>query len=141
MGDNIDPLKTESPLPPQVSEKRLIVLMAVLVVAGTAAGTIFVGGRAGGGVLLGGIMSFVNFYWQRQSTRALFEIAASGQKPSLLAVRYIARYVAIGLFVGFFYVTNALPVAAVILGLSAFAFSVVVEGMIGIFTSSFKKEF
>jgi len=140
MGDEIDPLTTEVPLPPQVSQQRLMLLMAVLITLGTIAATVFAGKWAGGGILFGGVMSFVNYFWQRRSTRDLFQLVASGQKPTLLAVKYIARYVVLGSVVAFFFVTDALPVTAVILGLSAFAFAVVSEGIIGIFTSSFKKE-
>ena len=117
-----------------------MLVMAGLIVIGAIAAAVLVEGRAGGGIVFGGIMSFVNYFWQRRSTRSLFEVAASGQKPTFPALKYIARYLVMGSIVAFFFVTEVLPVAAVILGLSALAFAVVVEGIIGIFTSSFEKE-
>lgn len=140
MADDYEPLTTEQPLPPQLSHSRLLAIMAVIIVGGAIAGTAFGTGRFGIGVIIGGAMSYVNYFWQRNSTRALFETIAAGGKANFLAVRYLLRYVAIGAFVGFFYLTGALPVAAIILGLAAFALAVVVEGMIGIFTSSNKQE-
>jgi len=139
MGDDHEALTADQPLPPQLSHSRLLIIMAVLIVAGAAAGAAFLSGRFGIGVIVGGAFSYVNYFWQRNSTRALFESAASGQRPHFLAVRYLLRYVVIGAIVGFFYLTGALPVAAVILGLAAFALAVVVEGIKGIFTSSNKQ--
>ena len=140
MGDEIDTLTTDDRSPPQISEPRLLRLMALLILIGAVAAAIFVGPRAGGGVVIGGVMSFVNFFWQRRSIRAIFEVTASGKKPRFLAVKYIARYLVMGSIVAIFFVTEVLPVAAIILGLSALAFAVVVEGILSIFTSSFKKE-
>lgn len=140
MVDDIDPLTAGQPLPPELSQQRILVVMALLIAIGAIAGTVLGTGRFGLGVVIGGIMSFVNYFWQRRSTKALFEMAVTGNKPSLLAVRYLLRYVAMGLFVAFFYFTGALPVAAIILGLAAFAFAVVVEGITSIFKSSNKQE-
>lgn len=82
-------------------------------------------------------MSFANYFWQRNSTRAIFAQAVNGETPMLLGVRYILRYVAIGLVVWAIYATEALPIVAVVLGLAAFSFAVVIEGegLIGIFSS------
>ncbi len=130
-----EPLITEDQLPPQVSLNRVLVIMAVIVAVGTIAGFVFGAARFGAGVLIGGVMSFVNYFWQRNSTRAIFAQAVNGEKPMLLGVRYILRYVAIGLVVWAIYATGAFPIVAVVLGLAAFSFAVVIEGLIGIFSS------
>ena len=109
--------------------------MVGVIAAGSLVGTIFGSGRFGWGVLVGGVMSFANYFWQRNSTKAIFEGAVRGEVPALLAVRYILRYVAIGLVVWGIYATEAFPIVAVVLGLAAFAFAVVIEGLIGIFTN------
>ncbi len=134
----LKPLTTEEQLPPQVSLNRVLVIMAVIIAIGALAGFIFGTTRFGTGVLIGGVLSIANYYWQRSSTRAIFAQAANGEKPMLLSVRYILRYVAIGLVVWMIYATEAFPIVAVVLGLAAFAFAVVIEGLIGIF-SSFKR--
>ena len=135
-----EPLTTEDQLPPQVSLNRVLVIMTVIVAVGTIAGFVFGPARFGAGVIVGGVMSFANYFWQRSSTRAIFEQAANGEKPMLLGVRYILRYVAIGLVVWAIYATGALPIVAVVLGLAAFAFAVVIEGLIGIFSSFNRQE-
>ena len=133
----LEPLTTEEQLPPQVSLNRVLVLMIAIVIIGAIAGFSFGPARFGLGVLAGGILSFANYFWQRNSTRAIFAQAANGERPMLLGVRYILRYVLIGAVLWLIYLTGAFPIVAVVLGLAAFAFAVVIEGLIGIF-SSFK---
>jgi len=136
MSDDLVPLTSEDRLPPELSHRRILVLMAAIIVAGALAGFVFASARFGIGVLVGGAMAFANYFWQRNSTRAIFAKAANGEKPFLPAIRYILRYVAVGMVIWAFHATGALPIVAVILGLAAFAFAVVIEGMIGIFSSS-----
>lgn len=131
----LEPLTTEEQSPPQVSLKRVLVIMAVLISIVAIVGFVFGPARFGAGVLVGGVMAFANYFWQRNSTRAIFAQAANGEKPLLLGVRYILRYVAIGLVVWGIYATGIMPIVAVVLGLAAFTFAVVIEGLIGIFTS------
>lgn len=138
MADDLDPLTVERH--PTLSHRRLLIKMAAVIAIGALIGTFFGDLRFGIGVFLGGCASFANYYWQKNSTRGIFENALSGEKSGFLAVRYLLRYVAIGLFVSFFYFTSLLPVAAIILGLAAFAMAVVIEGISGIFTTTNSQE-
>jgi ATP synthase I chain len=140
MDDGLDPLVHEHQSPPAVSHRRLLIWMLVVIAAGGVLGTIFANYRFGIGVIAGGAASFANYYWQRNSTRAIFDAAIAGRPPTLLGVRYLLRYVAIGLFAAFFYYTSLLPIAAVILGLSAFALAIVIEGITSIFRTSIDQE-
>jgi hypothetical protein len=107
--------------------------MAVLVVVGTVIGWLFGGARFGIGVLFGGGLAFGNYFWLKRSTASLFETAFSGGRTPLPAIRFIARYVALGLVVLAIHYSGVLPAAAVIAGLAAFAVAVVVEGIVSIF--------
>jgi len=138
MSVNEQPLITEETLPPQISNRRILILMGILIATGSIAGTIFGESRFGLGILVGGILAFANYFWQKNSLKGLFNRVASGERSGFPAIRFLLRYVALGLVVAFFYVTGSLPIIAVILGLSAFTFAVVIEGMIGIF-SGFNK--
>ena len=132
MNVDIDPLTTESTVTP-ISHRGILIVMSVLVFAETIIGFVF-GGRAFGfGILFGGILSFANYFWLERSTRAIFAdnvVASTG----ILAAKYILRYAAIGLLLLGVYMTGAFPVAAVILGLAAFAFAVVIQGLKNIFS-------
>lgn len=134
MGEDLDPLTTESDVKP-ISHRGILIVMSVLIVAGAIAGFAFVGRSFGLGVIFGGILSFANYFWLERSTRAIFSQAAVAS-TGILAAKYILRYAAIGLVLLLIYMTGAFPVAAVILGLAAFAFAVVVQGLKNIFTSS-----
>lgn len=111
--------------------------MAAFVMIAAVAGFTLGSVRFGWGILVGGILAFANFLWLDRSTRVIFDNANAGIMPSLLAVRYILRYVALGLILWLIYKTDVVPVVAVLLGLSAFAMAVVADGIYGIFRSIF----
>jgi hypothetical protein len=134
MGEDFESLTSEPVA--LISHSGILIVMAVLIVAGATAGFIFGGRFWGLGVLFGGILSFANYLWLERSTRAIFNqtaIATTG----MLAAKYILRYVAIGLILLLVYLTGSLPIAAVILGFAAFAFAVVIQGLKNIVSSSF----
>lgn len=135
MGEDFDPLTTESTAN-TISNRGIVVVMLILIGTGTIAGFAFGGRRVGSGILIGGILAVINYFWLERSTRALFEQRA-GSTTALLAVKYILRYVAIGAVLLLLFLTDAVPIAAVIAGLSAVAIAVVIQGLKSIFTSSF----
>lgn len=134
MNEDYDPLTTESTVTP-ISHRGILRVMAVLIGIGAIAGFAFGGVGFGVGVLFGGVLSFANYLWLERSTRAIFSQTAAAS-TGILAVKYILRYAAIGLVLLLIYWTGAFPVAAVILGLAAFSFAVVVQGLKNIFSSS-----
>jgi ATP synthase I chain len=126
--------------PATMSHKRILVLMAVLVVAGTFLGMIFGSLRFGFGVFTGGALAFINYYWLKHTLKRIFEKAKEGQKPRLFAFSYIARYIVFGLLLGIIYLSRSIPVTAVIAGLGSFAIAVVIEGFLRIFNSFNKRD-
>ena len=135
MGEDFDPLTTENTVS-EISNRGIVTIMLVLVVMGTAGGFAFGSRGVGSGILIGGILAFVNYFWLERSTRALFEQRAASTTV-LLAAKYILRYVVIGTVLLLLFLTDAVPIAAVIAGLSVFAVAVVIQGLKSIFTSSF----
>jgi hypothetical protein len=135
MGEEFDPLTTESAAA-LISNRGIVIIMLVLIVVGTTAAFAIGGGRFGAGVLTGGILAVINYFWLEWSTRALFEQRAISS-ATLLSAKYILRYVAIGGVLLLIHMTGAVPIVAVILGLSAFAIAVVLQGLKSILTSSF----
>ena len=133
MGEDLDPLTTDKSTQ-AISHRGILVVMSGVVVATTITGFIFGGKSFGSGVIFGGILSFVNYFWLERSTRAMF-VNAEMASTSLLAAKYILRYVAIGAVLLLIYLIGVVPVAAVILGLSAFAFAVVLQGLKNIISS------
>ena len=109
-------------------------MMAALVVLGTVLGLILGGTGFGSGVLFGGILSFMNYLWLDRSTRGMLGEPTPMATTGILAMKYFLRYAAILAVLVLIFWTDVLPVTAVILGLSAFAFAVVAEGMKSIFS-------
>lgn len=136
MGENIDPLTTDSSVKPlsRLSHRGILGIMAVAVIVGAAGGFALKGTRFGIGILFGGLLAFVNYLWLERSTRAIFDNAAISS-TGWLAAKYILRYLAIGAVLLAVYLTHALPVTAVIAGLGAFAVAVVIQGLKDIFKS------
>lgn len=136
MGENIDPLTTDSgvkPLSP-ISHRGILAVMAVVVIAGTILGFALQGTRFGFGILFGGVLAFLNYFWLERSTRLVFDNTAVSS-TGWLAAKYILRYVAIGSVLLLVYLTGVLPVTAVIAGLAAFAVAIVIQGLKNIFKS------
>lgn len=131
MGEDLEPI----PAVPVISHRGILIIMAVVVVLASVCGFVFGGRMFGFGVIFGGVLSFANYFWLERSTRAMFQpnaIATSG----ILAAKYIFRYVVIGGILFLVFLTGAMPIAAVILGLSAFALAVVIQGMKNIISNT-----
>src|SRR5204863_7300157 len=126
MGEDLHPLTTDKGTHP-ISHREILIVMGAVVVESTIAGFIFGGKAFGFGVIFGGILAYANYFWLERSTRAMF-VNADMASTGLLAAKYILRYIALGAVLLLIYMVNVIPVAAVILGLSAFAFAVVIQG-------------
>lgn len=86
------------------------------------------------GLLLGGLLSFLNHQWLRRSLRAVFGGAGeTGQRPRLNAARYVLRYFLVALIVAFAYTLDLVSLAATLVGLCSFAAAVMVEAFIQIY--------
>ena len=122
--------RTETVRP--ITHGRILWLMAALGVAGAVAGTIFGSFRFGLGVQIGTGLAFANYYWLKSSLRKIFKAAETGERPRMLAGKYFLRYLVLAAVVAVIYATDLVPIVALILGLAAFGFAVVVEGLVRI---------
>lgn len=140
MSGNSESIDEEQNVQP-LSHQRILILMAAAIVAGCILAFIFISKAFGFGVLIGGILSFLNYYWLKQSLKSIFEKAIrDGEKPRLLAVKYFLRYVIFGVILAIVYLTHTVPVVSVIAGLSSLAFAITIEGFIRLFSSFFNKK-
>lgn len=138
MSDEPDSVITEEQ-PPPISHRRILWTMGSVAAVAGLAGFIFISWQFGLGVILGGILSFINYWWLKVSLKRLFDNAvAHGGKPRFLAVRYFARYLTLGAILTVVFLTHTIPVVAVIAGLSSFALAIVIEGFVRLFSTFFK---
>ena len=110
--------------------------MAGVILAEAFAGFIWISVPFGVGALIGGSLSFANYYWLKASLKAILERAAAGDRPRFLAGKYFLRYLVIAAALVFFFFAASVPATAMILGLASFAIAVVIEGILRIFISS-----
>ncbi|MDQ3131606.1 MAG: ATP synthase subunit I [Acidobacteriota bacterium] len=122
-----------------LSHRRIFAVMAALIVVSVALSAVFISANFGLGVLIGGILSLVNYYWLKQSLKRIFDKAVAGVVTKFLATRYFFRYLIFGAVLAIVYLTKTVPVEAVLLGLASFAFAIMIEAFIRLFSSLFKK--
>ena len=137
--DNDDKVWQGPPTP--ISNRRILLIMAVVIILGTLGISIFGSGRSALGFFIGGALAFVNYYWLKNSLQRIFVQTAEGEyKPRYSATHYISRYLTLGAIIGIVFLTKIVPVAAVILGLASFSFAILIEGFIRIFSFLFRRE-
>jgi len=134
MGEGFEPSETPALPGPEPSNRRILVIMAVLGVAVGIAACAVSSFRFGLGILTGTALAFVNYFWLKSSLRKIFSAAQSGERPRMLAGKYFLRYIILGAVVAVIYAADLLPIVAVILGLLTFAFAVVIEGIMRMFS-------
>lgn len=135
MGEEIEFIETETDSIKTLSHGRIFVLMGIVAVLGSIYGFVAISWQFGVGVVLGGILSFVNYFWLRHTLKVIFKQAIDGEQPMFSGSRYILRYFVFGIVLLLIYLTKTVSVVAIILGLSSFAFAIVIEGLIRLLTS------
>ena len=139
MSEDFDNITTEHSTAPPLSHRRILWAMALVAILGGLAGLIFISPQFGFGVMFGGVLSLVNYYWLKVSLRKIFDsTVAHGEKPRFLAIRYFSRYLTLGVILAMVFLTDVFPIIAVILGLASFALAIMVEGLILLFSTFFK---
>ncbi len=136
MSDDLEPVVTAEQAIMPLSHRRILVIMAVIGLAGSLGGAIFASAGFGAGLFIGSLLAFVNYYWLKVSLKKIFDLAAeTGERPRLLALKYFARYLVLGAIVAILYATGAVSIVGVILGMGSFGFAVVIEGILRIFSN------
>lgn len=134
MGEELTSEERQSLEQARSAQSRQLRILLVLTLLGSAVTLIFVSVAFALGVLLGGAVSFANFYWMKFTLRSFFENAPDGPTSATsLSLRFIGRYFALGAIVLIVFLTGVLPVIAVLLGISGFALAVMFDGFASIF--------
>lgn len=108
-------------------EKRILRSM-VLAVAIAGIVSTFVGPwRVTTGLLLGGVLSLVNYRWLHGTVAAILSVDATGQKPRPKIWKHAFRYLIIAGAVFAAYQLNLVSLPATLTGLSSFVVALFVE--------------
>lgn len=135
MGEETKSFEAETDNIETLSHNRIFVLMGVITVLISIYGFLYLSWSFGVGVILGGIGSFINYFWLKHSISEVFQQAEEGESPRFSATTSILRYFIFALILLVVYLTEIIPLIAVVLGLASFAFAIVIEGFIRIFES------
>ncbi len=141
MSEASESLNNESA--PAISHRRILILTALVVLAGSLLSLIFASGKFSAGFLIGGILSFINYYWLKTSLKKIFDSIAPIEedeefvKPRFLTARYIFRYLFLGIVLWLVWMTKLVPIVAVLLGMFSFAAAILIEAFIILFKNVF----
>ena len=112
---------------PDDVEARIIRAMVAAIAVAGAVSAIVAPWRVTSGLLLGGVLSLLNFRWLHGSVAALLDMQTPGVKPRMKLWKHGLRYFVIALAVFAGYQLNLISLAATIAGLCSFVPALFVE--------------
>ena len=121
--------------------RRILVIMTILTLTSVIVSLFVFGPRETIGLVIGGLLSFLNFYWLKASLRQMLGQAAAGkaEPTSLWLLRYNLRFLSLILVIMAVYLTGFASIAALLAGLLSLAGAILIEGFIQLFLAVFKR--
>lgn len=123
-----DSLISQPPSAEGAALDRIFRVMTMVVVLVAAASILLAPWKIGAGLLLGGLLSLLNYHWLRTSIAAGFSKAVAS-RPRLRLSRYILRYIVVAAVVFVAYKLNLVSLVATIAGLCTFVIALFVEAL------------
>jgi small-conductance mechanosensitive channel len=112
---------------PDTTEARIFRAMIVAVTVAVVVSAIVAPWRVTSGLLLGGVLSLLNYRWLSGSVAALLDMQKPGAKPRMKLWKHGLRYLVIAVAVFAGYQLNLISLAAAIAGLCSFVPALFVE--------------
>src|SRR6266478_2079740 len=109
-------------------ELRLLRLMMASVALAVIASTMLLPWRVTTGLMLGGLLSLLNFHWLQTSVAAVFKVSG-GKRPRVRVARYLIRYLVVGATGYAAYNLGLVSLPAMFAGLCSFVPAVFVEAL------------
>jgi hypothetical protein len=101
-------------------ETRVFRTMALAVGLAVVVSLPFAPWRVTGGLLVGGLLSLLNYHWLCSSIAAGFDLAVPGAEPRIKLAQYILRYFVLAIVVFAAYTLNLVSLPATLAGLCSF---------------------
>ena len=108
-------------------EQRIFRSMIAAVAVAVLVSAIFARWRVTTGLLLGGILSLLNFRWLHGSVAGLLSVQQGGAKPRVSLWKLVLRYLVVGVAVFIAYQLHIISLPATIAGLCSFVAALFVE--------------
>ncbi len=107
-------------------ELRVFRVMIASVALAVVVSTVLLPWRITTGLMLGGLLSLLNFHWLKTSVAAVFDVNA-GERPRVRVSRYFIRYFVVGAAGYAAYQLRLVSLAALFAGLCSFVPALFVE--------------
>ena len=107
-------------------EMRVFWVMIATVALTVIGSTMLAPWRVTFGLMLGGVLSLLNYHWLRTSIAAVFNVTGT-DRPRVKIWRYLIRYFVVGVAVFAAYQMQAVSLPATIVGLCSFVPALFVE--------------
>jgi hypothetical protein len=107
-------------------EVRIFRVMVATVALAVMGSTMLAPWRVTLGLMVGGVLSLLNYHWLRISIAAFFSVTGS-DRPRVKIWRYLIRYFVVGIAVFVAYQLQVISLPATIAGLSSFVPALFVE--------------
>src|SRR2546421_12643430 len=112
-------------------ETRMLRTMIVTIIAAVAIAAVIAPWRITTGLLLGGVLSILNYRWLHSSATAIINLniglPAGSPAPRAHSIRYVLRYAIVAAAVFAAYQLNIVSLAATIVGLCSFVPALMLE--------------
>ena len=125
---------------PAATERRILRGMCVAVALAVALSTFLAPWRVTTGLLLGGLLSLLNYNWLRTSAGAFLNSAAAGAKPKRKIARYFLRYAVVAGLVFAAYRFDLVSIVATLAGLCSFVVAALAEGFMQLYFAVIRRE-
>jgi predicted secreted protein len=125
---------------PAATERRIVRGMCAAVVLAVVISAFVAPWRVTTGLLLGGLLSLLNYHWLRTSAEAFLGTAATGARPKRRVARYVLRYAVVACVVFAAYELDAVSLTATLAGLCAFVPAALVEGFTQLYFAVTRRE-
>lgn len=125
---------------PAAVERRIFRGMCAAVAVAVASSAALFPWRTTTGLLLGGLLSLLNFHWLRTSVATMFGSAAPGARATWRLSRYVLRYVVVAAVVVAAYALDLVSLVAVLAGLCSSAAAVLIEGFTQLYFAVTRRE-
>jgi hypothetical protein len=112
---------------PDTTETRIFRAMVAAIAVAVVVSAIVAPWRVTSGLLLGGVLSLLNFRWLHGSVAALLDMQKPGVTPRMKLWKHGLRYLVIAVAVFAAYQLNLISLAATIAGLCSFVPALFVE--------------